>query len=78
MIDKLADTLNKGLNEDGRSEAVGRARALIPSSRERRGPRALADLVKSESARLMPILRAAAVKSDHEKSTVFSRDQIMD
>jgi putative tricarboxylic transport membrane protein len=28
----------------------------------RRGPKALADLVKSESARLMPILRAAAEK----------------
>jgi hypothetical protein len=28
----------------------------------RRGPKALADLVKSEAARLMPILRAAAEK----------------
>jgi hypothetical protein len=28
----------------------------------RRGPKALADLVKSETARLMPILRAAAEK----------------
>jgi hypothetical protein len=33
-----------------------------PVEPERRGPKALADLVKSETARLMPILRAAAEK----------------
>jgi tripartite-type tricarboxylate transporter receptor subunit TctC len=61
VVDKLADALNKGLNED----AVRKRFAdLGGNSVEtgRRGPKALADLVKSETARLMPILRAAAEK----------------
>jgi len=61
VIDKLADALNKGLNE----EAVQKRLAELgadPVEPERRGPKALADLVKSETARLMPILRAAAEK----------------
>jgi tripartite-type tricarboxylate transporter receptor subunit TctC len=61
VIDRLADALSKGLNE----EAVQKRLAELgadPVEPERRGPKALADLVKSETARLMPILRAAAEK----------------
>jgi tripartite-type tricarboxylate transporter receptor subunit TctC len=61
VVEKLADALSKGLNE----EAVqNRLTDLGADSVEqaRRGPNALAELVKSESARLIPILRAAADK----------------
>ena len=61
VVDKLADALNKGLNEDAvrkRFADLG-GNSVEPG---RRGPKALADLVKSETARLMPILRAAAEK----------------
>ena len=61
VIDKLSDALNKGFNE----EAVQKRLAELgadPVEPGRRGPKALADLVKSETARLMPILRAAAEK----------------
>ena len=60
IVDKLAEALTKGLNE----EAVQKR---LPSSApnrsaERRGPKALAELVKSEAARLLPILKAASEK----------------
>src|SRR3954454_12121476 len=58
VVDKLADALSKGLDE----EAVQKRLADLGADgveQSRRGPKALADLVKSESARLMPILRAA-------------------
>jgi tripartite-type tricarboxylate transporter receptor subunit TctC len=61
VVEKLADALNKGLNE----ESVQKRLADLGADREpsRRGPKALAaDLVKSEAARLMPILRAAVEK----------------
>ncbi|CAN7416973.1 tripartite tricarboxylate transporter substrate-binding protein [Bradyrhizobium sp. LjRoot220] len=61
VVEKLADALNKGLNE----EAVQKRLADLGADsieQARRGPKALADLVKSETARLMPILRAAAAK----------------
>jgi len=61
VVEKLADALSKGLNEDAvqkRFADLG-ANSVEPG---RRGPKALADLVKSETARLMPILRAAAEK----------------
>jgi tripartite-type tricarboxylate transporter receptor subunit TctC len=61
VIDKLANALSKGLNEEAvqkRLTDLG-ADSVDPS---RRGPKALADLVKRESARLMPILKAAAEK----------------
>lgn len=61
VVEKLADALNKGLNE----EAVKKRLADLGADsieESRRGPKALADLVKSESARLIPILRAAAEK----------------
>ena len=61
VVDKLADALSKGLNE----EAVQKRLTELGADsveQSRRGPKALADLVKSEAARLMPILKAAAEK----------------
>jgi tripartite-type tricarboxylate transporter receptor subunit TctC len=61
VIDKLASALSKGLNEEAvqkRLTELG-ADSVEPG---RRGPKALADLVKSEAARLLPILKAAADK----------------
>jgi tripartite-type tricarboxylate transporter receptor subunit TctC len=61
IVDKLADALSKGLDEPAvrtRLESLG-ADIAEPN---RRGPKALADLVKSEVARLTPILKAAAAK----------------
>ena len=61
VVEKLADALSKGLNEEAvrkRFADLG-ANSVEPG---RRGPKALAELVKSETARLMPILRAAAEK----------------
>jgi tripartite-type tricarboxylate transporter receptor subunit TctC len=60
-VDKLADALSKGLDEPAvrtRLESLG-ADIAEPN---RRGPKALAYLVKSEVARLTPILKAAAAK----------------
>ena len=61
VIDLLADTLNKGLNEEAVQKRMADLGAEMPEP-ARRGPKALADLVKSEAARLLPILRAAAEK----------------
>ena len=61
VVEKLADALSKGLNEEAlqkRLTDLGAERV----EQSRRGPQALANLVKSESARLMPILKAAAEK----------------
>ncbi|HMM90548.1 MAG TPA: tripartite tricarboxylate transporter substrate-binding protein [Bradyrhizobium sp.] len=61
IVDKLADALSKGLNE----EAVQKRLAELGAEsveQSRRGPKALADLVKSEAARLLPILKAASEK----------------
>jgi len=61
IIDKLADALNKGLNEEPvqkRFAELG-GESIEPA---RRGPKALAELVKSEAARLLPILKAASEK----------------
>ena len=61
VVGKLADALHKGLNEESVQKRLADlgADSIEPG---RRGPKALADLVKSESARLMPILRDAAKK----------------
>jgi len=61
VVDKLADALSKGLNEEAVQKRLADlgADSVEPA---RRGPKALADLVKSEAARLLPILRAAAEK----------------
>src|SRR5947208_7402130 len=61
VVDKLAGALSKGLDE----EAVQKRLADLGADgvqQSRRGPKALADLVKSESTRLVPILKAAAEK----------------
>jgi tripartite-type tricarboxylate transporter receptor subunit TctC len=61
VVEKLADALSKGLYE----EAVQKRLTDLGADsveQARRGPNALAELVKSESARLIPILRAAADK----------------
>src|SRR3954470_17192283 len=61
VVEKLAGALNKGLNEEAVQKRLADlgADGIEPG---RRGPGALADLVKSEAARLIPILRAAAQK----------------
>jgi tripartite-type tricarboxylate transporter receptor subunit TctC len=61
VVEKLADALNKGLNEESVQKRLADlgADSVEP---DRRGPKALAGLVKSETARLMPILRAAVEK----------------
>jgi tripartite-type tricarboxylate transporter receptor subunit TctC len=61
VVDKLVDALNKGLNEEAVQKRLADLGADIVEP-GRRGPKALADLVKSEAARLLPILRAAAEK----------------
>jgi tripartite-type tricarboxylate transporter receptor subunit TctC len=61
VIEKLVEALNKGLGEEQVQKRLAElgADTVEPG---RRGPKALAELVRSESARLMPILRAAAEK----------------
>ena len=61
MVEKLADALNKGFNEEAVQKRLADlgAESVEPG---RRGPKALADLVKSEAARLLPILKAATEK----------------
>jgi tripartite-type tricarboxylate transporter receptor subunit TctC len=61
IVEKLTEALNKGLSEEQVQKRLADLGADIiePS---RRGPKALSDVVRSESARLMPILRAAKEK----------------
>ena len=61
VIDKLADALNKGLNEEAVQKRLAALGAEIAEP-DRRGPKALAALVKSEVDRLGPILKAASSK----------------
>ena len=61
VIDKLADALNKGLSEEAVQKRLGALGAEIAEP-NRRGPKALAALVKSEVDRLGPILKAASSK----------------
>jgi len=61
IIDKLADALSKGLDEEPVRKRLESLGAEIASP-DRRGPKALAALVHSEIARLTPILKAAAAK----------------
>jgi tripartite-type tricarboxylate transporter receptor subunit TctC len=61
VIDKLAEALDKGLDEEGVRKRFSDLGAEIPD-KSRRGPKALGALVKSEIARLTPILTAAAPK----------------
>jgi len=61
VIDRLAEALNKGLSEESVQKRLADLGADIVEP-DRRGPKPLANLIKSESARLMPILREAAEK----------------
>src|SRR5262249_55689471 len=61
VVDKLADALNKGLDEPAVQKRLSDLGADIAEP-SRRGPKALATLVHSEIARLTPILKAAAAK----------------
>ena len=61
VIDRLAEALNKGLSEESVQKRLADLGADIVEP-DRRGPKPLANLVKSEAARLMPILREAAEK----------------
>ena len=61
IVDKLADALSKGLNEDAVKKRLAELGAESVEQ-ERRGPKVLTDLIKAESARLLPILKAAAEK----------------
>jgi tripartite-type tricarboxylate transporter receptor subunit TctC len=61
VIEKLAEALNKGLNEEQVQKRFADLGGDIVEP-GRRGPKVLADLVRSESARLLPILKAAAEK----------------
>jgi tripartite-type tricarboxylate transporter receptor subunit TctC len=61
VLDKLAEALDNGLDEDAVRKRLGDLGATI-AEKNRRGPKALAALVKSEIARLTPILQAASAK----------------
>src|SRR6201996_11369 len=61
IIEKLAAALNKGLDEESVQKRLADLGADIAEP-DRRGPRPLADMVRSESARLIPILNAATEK----------------
>jgi putative tricarboxylic transport membrane protein len=58
IVDKLGEALNKGLDEPGVQKRLGDLGAILPEP-ERRGPKALAELVHNEVERLTPILKAA-------------------
>ncbi len=60
IVEKLADALNKGLDDEQVRKRLGDLGANIAEP-DRRGPGPLADLVRSESARLLPILNAVNV-----------------
>jgi tripartite-type tricarboxylate transporter receptor subunit TctC len=60
-VEKLAEALNKGLSEEPVQRRFAELGGDIVEP-SRRGPKALADLVKNESDRLMPVLRAAMEK----------------
>jgi putative tricarboxylic transport membrane protein len=61
VIEKLSEALNKGLSEEAVQKRLSDLGADIIEP-ARRGPKPLADLIRSESARFMPILKAAAEK----------------
>ena len=61
VIEKLVEALDKGLGEAQVQKRLSDLGADIVEP-GRRGPKPLADLVRSESARLLPILKAAAEK----------------
>src|SRR5215470_9655592 len=63
IVDKLADTLDKALDDDHVRKRLLDLGCNIPGKTER-GPEPLAALVKSEIARWTPIIKAAAVNTE--------------
>lgn len=61
IIEKYVAALNKGLSEEAVQKRFAELGAEIAEP-ARRGPKPLADLMRSEAARLLPILNAAAGK----------------
>src|SRR6187431_2120107 len=61
VVEKLADDLNKGLSEEAVQKRLTDLGAETVEQ-DRRGPKALAAFIKSEAARLLPILKAATDK----------------
>jgi tripartite-type tricarboxylate transporter receptor subunit TctC len=61
IIDKLAAALNKALDEEQVQKRLADLGAEIAEP-SRRGPKPLADMVRSEAARLLPILNAVIEK----------------
>jgi tripartite-type tricarboxylate transporter receptor subunit TctC len=61
VLDKLVEALDKGLDDDAVRKRLIDLGAEV-ADKNRRGPKALATLVKSEIARLTPILQAASAK----------------
>ena len=61
VVEKLADALNKGLSEEAVQKRLTDLGAETVEQ-DRRGPKALAAFIKSEAARLLPILKAATDK----------------
>ena len=61
VLDKLVAALDKGLDDEAARKRLTDLGASVPD-KSRRGPKPLADLVKTEIARLTPILKAAAAK----------------
>src|SRR5262249_26211323 len=63
ILDKLSDALDKTLDDENTRRRLLEFGSDIPR-KERRGPRPLATLVKSEVARWTPIIKAANVKAE--------------
>ncbi len=63
IVDKLAEALDKALDDEGARKRLEGLGADIPD-KSKRGPAALAALVRSEIARLSPILAPFAVKTN--------------
>ena len=61
VVKALSDALDQALDDEGMRKRFGELGAAIPD-KSRRGPAPMAALVKSEIARLTPILQAAAKK----------------
>ena len=61
ILDKLAAALDKGLDDEAARQRLIALGAAV-ADKSRRGPAPLAVLVKSEIARLTPILKAASAK----------------
>ena len=58
MIDKVSAALDKALDDEGVRKRLLDLGSDIPG-KDRRGPQALAELVKSEIARWTPVIKAA-------------------